>query len=569
MSEHDDIEELLRAAGFIKNDNVTEKRRSHFEEILGYDDIEITKMLENNIEPTDGISSHKIEDLKFYNDARLKQIRLGLAFNKEHPNSQIDVLMYTQIDRSANRPVFSANQMRVIRCALEYNIEHPENKVDVNFIAQTQDGRSVFDSKEMNVLFFAMKRGIDVSKAVPRYGHYTYAMIKELGLEGIYPSTSTASYPRRDFNKRQMEQINLGKEHGIDTSIYEKYDSYNPAFSAEQMEQLRLGMEKGLDVSVFANNNYSAKMMTVFRRCLESNVDITPYVHTKKGRYESQAVPVFNNNQLKEIRYALEYNLDNPQKKIDIDLFAKLDDDGKPVFNEYQMKAIRRGLEKGLDVSKFAKPEYSSYRMAKMSHVLSYGLDITPLENLSIRRYSQLDEIADGLKKGLDVSIYANPKFSAQEMCQIKEGLEHGIDVSWYTKTDSNGNLIFNEFQREVIKESLINGIDVSLITQLNEDGTPVFSSHQMKVISNGISEGLDMSICTKRRNGALMFSGDEMSEIADGLRYNKEHPDNQIDISYYATGQYNAAEMRNIRNILIEYAENRNVSNDEEELGG
>ena len=568
MSEHDDIEELLRAAGFIKNDNVTEKRRSHFEEILGYDDIEITKMLENNIEPTDGISSHKIEDLKLYNDARLKQIRLGLAFNKEHPNSQIDVLMYTQIDRSTNRPVFSANQMRVIRCALEHNIEHPENKVDVNFIARTQNGHSVFDSKEMNILFFAMKRGIDVSKVIPHDSHDAYYMIDELGLKGIYPSTSPASYQLREFNKRQIEQINLGKEHGIDTSIYEKYIDYSPAFSAEQMEQLRLGMEKGLDVSVFANNNYSVKMMRVFSRCLESNVDITPYVHTKKGYYEGQVVPVFNNNQLKEIRYALEYNLDNPQKKIDIDLFAKLDNKGRPVFDENQMRVIRRSLEKGLDASKFAKPKYDEYDMARMSRLLSCGLDITPLVNLNIG-FSQFLEIVDGLEEGLDVSIYAKPNFSAQEMCQIKEGLEHGIDVSWYTKTDSNGNLIFNESQREVIKESLIKGRDVSLITQLNEDGTPIFDSNQMRVISNGISEGLDMSICTKRRNGALMFSGDEMSEIADGLRYNKEHPNNQIDISYYTTGQYNATEMRKIRHILIEYAENKNVSNDEEELGG
>ncbi|MFI3326831.1 MAG: hypothetical protein R3Y35_11765 [Clostridia bacterium] len=58
-------------------------------------------------------------------------------------------------------------------------------------------------------------------------------------------------------------------------------------------------------------------------------------------------------------------------------------------FNEEQMEQINKGLAEGLDVSIYADPKYNS---------------------------DQMSAIHDGLEYGLDVSVYANPDLSAEEM---------------------------------------------------------------------------------------------------------------------------------------------------------
>lgn len=46
--------------------------------------------------------------------------------------------------------------------------------------------------------------------------------------------------------------------------------------------------------------------------------------------------------------------------------------------------------------------------------------------------YFQLVEIFTGLKKGLDVSIYAKPEFRHDQMHMIRLGLEKGLNVKTY-----------------------------------------------------------------------------------------------------------------------------------------
>lgn len=71
----------------------------------------------------------------------------------------------------------------------------------------------------------------------------------------------------------------------------------------------------------------------------------------------------------------------------------------------------------------------------------------------------QLDELEDGLKKGLNVGKYADKRFNDCQMCQIKEGLEAGVNVDYYTNPD------FDIFQMYEIKEGLKAGIDPSEYT--------------------------------------------------------------------------------------------------------
>ena len=48
------------------------------------------------------------------------------------------------------------------------------------------------------------------------------------------------------FNEKQMMEIRLGLEKGLDVSLYAK-----PEFDQYQMEEIRLCLEKGLDISPY------------------------------------------------------------------------------------------------------------------------------------------------------------------------------------------------------------------------------------------------------------------------------------------------------------------------------
>ncbi|SHN87926.1 hypothetical protein [Desulfitobacterium chlororespirans] len=83
----------------------------------------------------------------------------------------------------------------------------------------------------------------------------------------------------------------------------------------------------------------------------------------------------------------------------------------------------------------------------------------------------QLSRIRQGLNQGLDVSLYANPKFSLEQMLQIQQGLIHGIDVSIYAKPE------YDELQMEQILSGLVAGEDIS------DYADPSYSATEMALI--------------------------------------------------------------------------------------
>jgi len=102
------------------------------------------------------------------------------------------------------------------------------------------------------------------------------------------------------------------------------------------------------------------------------------------------------------------------------------------VFDRYQMEKIRDGLEKGLDVSVYADPKkFGSMEMGQILQGLEDGVDVSVYADPKYD-WEQMWEIREGLEKGLDVSVYADPKYSWKQMRQIRYGLSSGLDVSQY-----------------------------------------------------------------------------------------------------------------------------------------
>lgn len=185
------------------------------------------------------------------------------------------------------------------------------------------------------------------------------------------------------YIKEQNQEILLGREEGLDVSLYS-----NPEFNWLQMEQIRMGMKDKVDVSVYADPSYSYETMKQIRLSFYSSNDLTVYL--ERG---------FVDDELEQIRLALEEGLP-------IDVW--LTDD----MYVQQIYEIRIGLYEELDVSIYADSQYN---------------------------WMQMREIRLGLEKKLKVSFYTNYLFSHWQMKEIRLGLEAGLDVSSYAKLIFSG----------------------------------------------------------------------------------------------------------------------------------
>lgn len=75
-----------------------------------------------------------------------------------------------------------------------------------------------------------------------------------------------------NFNKEQLEQINLGLNDKIDVSIYSKR-----YFDADQMRQIRFGLMHNIDVSIYAHPYFDSNQMYQIRNGLEEGIPAIIY----------------------------------------------------------------------------------------------------------------------------------------------------------------------------------------------------------------------------------------------------------------------------------------------------
>ncbi len=190
-------------------------------------------------------------------------------------------------------------------------------------------------------------------------------------------------------------------------------------------------------------------------------------------------------------------------------------------FDKGQMEEIRQGIEKGLDVSWYTSVNYDWF---------------------------QMEEIKKGLERGLDVSVYARPEISYDRMRQIRKGLKEGIDLSEHQKLGAgylrqirkakqrNVNIFpyitegYEPDQLEEIRLALEHKADVSsfLIKE--------FLGESIREIRLGVEEGLDVTVYAK-----INFGWQQMREIRLGL-------ERRVDVSIYARELYRWQQMREIR---------------------
>lgn len=229
-----------------------------------------------------------------------------------------------------------------------------------------------------------------------------------------------------DFEKDQLNEINLGISAGIDTSVYadKKYlaiqmrqirlglmeklpvDLYaNPEYDWFQMEEIRKGLREGVDVKIYSSLSIPYEKMRQIRKGLKAGIDLSGYSHMKA-------------DVLKQIRLA-------HTEGIDLSKYIKEGYDAKQLFE------IRQALKDKLDMDPYLIKEYIGPSLAEMRKGLLAGVDVSLYATMEYS-WREMRELREGMEKQLDVSKYSNPLYSWRQMHEIRLGMEQGLNVDKY-----------------------------------------------------------------------------------------------------------------------------------------
>ncbi len=229
-----------------------------------------------------------------------------------------------------------------------------------------------------------------------------------------------------DFEKDQINEINLGVSAGIDTSIYadKKYlaiqmrqirlglmeklpvEHYaDPAYDWFQMEEIRKGLREGLDIKVYASHDIPYEKMRQIRKGLKAGIDLSNYRNMKA-------------DVLKQLRIAY-------TEGIDLSKYIEEGYDAKQLFE------IQLALKDNLDMDPYLIKEYIGPSLAEIRKGLLSGVDVSIYAKMDYS-WRQMREIRIGMEKRVDVSKYSSPLYSWRQMKEIRTGLEMGLNVEKY-----------------------------------------------------------------------------------------------------------------------------------------
>lgn len=216
-------------------------------------------------------------------------------------------------------------------------------------------------------------------------------------------------------------------------------------------------------------------------------------------------------------------------------------------FTSDQINEIQEGLDKGLEVDIYAQKDYFAIQMRQIRFGLEEGIAV---ENYASPEYDwfQMEEIRLGLEAGADISKYADPGIPYDKMRQVREGLLADIDLTGFLQFEAG---VLREL-RLALQEKLDilpyieKGYETEQLKQIRislEKGVDIepylakeLRGPSISEICEGLERGLDVTSYAR-----VEFSWQQMREIRLGL-------ESRIDIGKYANSFYNWQQMREIR---------------------
>lgn len=213
-------------------------------------------------------------------------------------------------------------------------------------------------------------------------------------------------YADPSIKSDKMKVLRHASENGINLLEYVK------DFSVQQLEALLEGAKHKIDYTMYANRQYSHTQMLTIAQGLILNLDVSYYLDHR-----------FDTNQMREILRGLIY-------KVDVSIFSKLK------YSNTQMHIICNELHDCNDVSKIANHKYSAAMMRTLNEILIYkGFDLFKYADAGYT-LSQIEQIEHGLRRKVPLGLFESKDFDHLQMNQIIRGYGEGIDVTQYASPD-------------------------------------------------------------------------------------------------------------------------------------
>lgn len=213
-------------------------------------------------------------------------------------------------------------------------------------------------------------------------------------------------YADPSIKSDKMKVLRHASENGINLLEYAK------DFSVQQLEALLEGAKHKIDYKMYANRKYSHTQMLTIAQGLLLNLDVSHYLD-----------PRFETNQMRVILKGLIHD-------IDVSIFAKLK------YSDAQMYIICKELIDDHDVSKLANHKYSAAMMLNLNEILVYkGFDLFKYADAGYT-LSQIEQIEHGLRHKVPLGLFESKDFDHLQMNQIIRGYGEGIDVTQYASPD-------------------------------------------------------------------------------------------------------------------------------------
>lgn len=213
-------------------------------------------------------------------------------------------------------------------------------------------------------------------------------------------------YADPSIKSDKMKVLRHASENGINLLEYAK------DFSVQQLEALLEGAKHKIDYKMYANRKYSHTQMLTIAQGLLLNLDVSAYLD-----------PRFETNQTRIILKGLIHD-------VDVSIFAKLK------YSDAQMHVICKELIDGHNVSKLANHKYSAAMMMNLNEILIYkGFDLFKYADEGYT-LSQIEAIEHGLRNNVPLELFESKDFDHLQMNQIIRGYGEGIDVTQYASPD-------------------------------------------------------------------------------------------------------------------------------------
>ena len=361
--------------------------------------------------------------------------------------------------------------------------------------------------------------------------------------KGLQSGVDVEIYANPEYNWSLMQQIRLGLESKVDVSLYNK-DYYNRL----QMQEIREGLELGIDTKVYANPDFSAESMRLIKDCLKNGEDVSSWAKPEIS---------FDVLELLHKTYKDGYDVSrliNPEYSYwEVSVLSQALRDGYDLFSyaeqgfdANQLEQIYLGMKDGVDYRQYAKPGISWFKMQdyrkqlqRVEHIIDYfdikgfshsiildyaskGIDIIPYIKAGLDN-KQIAAIANGIKLGINMDKYVDPKYSVLKLNLIIDGYKKGLDVSQYDNCDlsiSQMTEIYKALLDDVYVEDLAKpDVDSSLMQfvftcrrfNVNYDKylDKGFKGRQLYALSLAVKYGVDLDLIDD-----VNLSGDEMEDL-------------------------------------------------------